>query len=95
MESNPICYLFYVGNHSFGLLRYPPTMTSGTQRENPVAIAHLHTTLNKSRDEKLIVRAKTCPSPIGRDRHLKIDWGVSAFWIQKAPRRGIEPRASA
>jgi hypothetical protein len=24
-------------------------------RENPVAIAHLHTTLNKSRDEKLIV----------------------------------------
>ena len=33
-------------------------MPSGTRRENPVAIAHLHTTLNKSRDEKLI-RADT------------------------------------
>ena len=41
-------------------MRYPPTMPSGTRRENPVAIAHLHTTLNKSRDEKLIVAAKGC-----------------------------------
>ena len=40
--------------HSLGLLRYPCAMPSGTRGENPVAIAHLHTTLNKSRDEKLI-----------------------------------------
>ena len=37
--------------HSLGLLRYPCAMPSGTRGENPVAIAHLHTTLNKSRDE--------------------------------------------
>ena len=91
MESNPIFYLFYVGNHSFGLLRYPPTMTSGTQRENPVAIAHLHTTLNKSRDEKLIVRAKTCPSPIGRDQHLKIDWSKPSFQMDTELAQGSIP----
>ena len=36
-------------------------------RENPVAIAHLHTTLNKSRDEKLIVPPHDWLSPIDRD----------------------------
>ena len=59
-------------------MRYPPTMPSGTRRENPVAIAHLHTTLNKSRDEKLIVAAKGCLSPIDRDRHLKISKSSSS-----------------
>ena len=36
-------------------------------RENPVAIAHLHTTLNKSRDEKLIIELWDRLSPIDRD----------------------------
>ena len=59
-------------------MRYPPTMPSGTRRENPVAIAHLHTTLNKSRDEKLIVAARGSLSPFDRDRHLKISKSSSS-----------------
>ena len=41
-------------------------MPSGTRGENPVAIAHLHTTLNKSRDEKLISTVPEAVSLIDR-----------------------------
>ena len=36
-------------------LAIPSNRDFRDSRENPVAIAHLHTTLNKSRDEKLIM----------------------------------------
>ena len=65
-----------------GLLRYPSAMPSGTRGENPVAIAHLHTTLNKSRDEKLIEARPGDTSH--HDRRCTTD-------DKKVPRPGFEP----